>query len=94
MATPLEKLLLDTVYLIEAIVEEDFDEARFRCNSIVTLSRAEQMVKISETAEELLVCLHATNLAGYRQHDEVLPKLIALVEVESAPLRQACSRTL
>lgn len=89
MATTLELLLIDTVHLIQALGEDDFEEARFRCESIIRCARGEQMSTVGNAAMHLEAFLQPSALRLQVGRDEALQELVAQVEREAAPLRNA-----
>jgi hypothetical protein len=87
MATTLEILLIDTVHLIQALGEDDFDEARFRCEAIVRRAWADQMSKVGNAAMNLEAFLRPSAIRLQAGRDEALAELIAQVENTASPLR-------
>ena len=85
--------MLDTITLIQALSEDDFDEARFRCERIVQVAWGDGMPKVGNAAMDVEVSLRAANLGQHVARDEAMAELVRQIETTVAPLRAQARRT-
>jgi hypothetical protein len=88
MAIQLELLLIEAVNLVRSVAEGDFAEAQFRCSQVGELAWADNNSAIGNAAMNLEVALRDAAGAPADVHDDLLPYLLAELEVVLKPLRE------
>lgn len=81
-------LLLDTVAVIEAVRNRDFEEARFRCRQVVNRAWSENESTVGNTAINLEVALRHAETAPTVQWGQSLEELTLAVDTFLQPQRE------